>query len=191
MADHRNTDAALVLLDQQLPEDYIAEWTRQVAQPTVVAERGSRSAVVVRLGTEWFALPTTVVQEVLEPRPVHSLPHRRGGGLLGVTTVRGELLPCVSLAGVLGLPAASAAPTSPALAAPRYLVLRGDGLRAVCPVDEVAGVVRFHEGQLKALPSTLSRAASRYSTALLTWRQGSAGVLDPDLVVRTLKRSLA
>jgi chemotaxis-related protein WspD len=190
MSGQSNHDAALLLLDREAPQEYIADWTRQVAQRTVVEERRTRSALVVRIGAEWFALPTTMVEEVLEPRPVHSLPHRRGGAVLGVATVRGELLPCVSLASVLAL-AAPAAPSLSSTAPARHLVVRGDGLRVVCPVDEIAGVVRFHEGQLRALPSTLARAASRYSTALLAWNDRSAGLLDPELLGRTLERSLA
>ena len=56
-----------------------------------------------RLGAEWFALPTIAVDEVAELRGIHSLPHRRGGMLLGLVNVQGELIVCVSLARVLGL----------------------------------------------------------------------------------------
>ncbi len=47
-------------------------------------------------------------QEVTNLRPIHSLPHRRSGVMLGLANVRGELLICVSLAMLLGVAPAAA-----------------------------------------------------------------------------------
>jgi len=43
---------------------------------------------------------------------------------------------------------------------------------------------------LKEVPTTVARAAVAYSTALLSWRGRSVGVLDDELVFYTLARSL-
>ena len=59
------------------------------------------AVLLFRLQAEWLALPAQVFQEVAERRPVHSLPHRRQGIVLGLVNVRGELLLCVSLARLL------------------------------------------------------------------------------------------
>src|SRR4051812_23902093 len=96
--------AALTLLDRDLPAGYAAEWESYVSQKRDSVKRGERqSAILFRLAMEWFALPTNTVDEVGELRGMHSLPHRRGGMLLGLVNVQGEVIVCVSLARMLGL----------------------------------------------------------------------------------------
>ncbi len=97
--------AAHKLLDRPLPETYRQEWTRHFAQTEKALQPAKKSAVVFRLKAEWLALPTHTFQEVGERRPIHSLPHRRDGIVLGLVNVRGELLICVALDRFLGLEA--------------------------------------------------------------------------------------
>ena len=56
-----------------------------------------------RVGTEWLAVPLALATEVAPLAPVHRLPHRDGGALLGVVNVGGRLLPAVSLARLMGV----------------------------------------------------------------------------------------
>src|SRR5258705_8412442 len=56
---------------------YLAEWTSHVAQPKYLEERDTESALIFRVGLEWLALSTSVVQEVSDPKPGNSVPHRR------------------------------------------------------------------------------------------------------------------
>ena len=113
--------------------------------------------------------------------PIHSLPHRPSGAVLGLASVRGELLVCVSLGHVLGVePLARSDATARRRAYPRLLVIRHEQVRAVCPVDEVHGIHRFHPRELQNVPATVARATGTYSRALLPWRGHSVGVLDQD-----------
>jgi chemotaxis-related protein WspD len=112
--------------------------------------------------------------------------------VLGLASVRGELMICMSLTQVVG-----AEPLDPAWASERLattygrlLVIRRDDVRVVCPVDEVHGVHRYHPRELKAIPTTVAKAALTYSTALLPWRGHSVATLDDQLLFYTLKRSL-
>lgn len=166
----------------------LAEWTDHIAQPKCVEERDTQSVMIFRLGAEWLALPTSVVQEVVDPKPVHSVPHRKTGVVLGLASVRGELTVCASLAVVLGLDS-TPAPSSTAYR--RLLLIRREDVRVLCPVDEVHGVHRFPPGALKDVPDTLAKAASRYSKNLLPWKDNSVALLDEQLLFSTLKRSLA
>ena len=75
--------------------------------------------------------------------------------------------------------------------ATRLLVIRRDQVRAVCPVDEVHGIHRFHPRELKEVPATVARATSTYSKALLSWRDRSVGLLDDELLFHSVKRSVA
>ena len=91
------------MLDRPLLPEYRREWTEHFAQPKQLAAPARASALVFRINAEWLALPTQAFQEVAERRPVHSLPHRRQGIVLGLVNIRGELLICVSLGHLLGL----------------------------------------------------------------------------------------
>jgi chemotaxis-related protein WspD len=170
---------------------YLAEWTRHVAEPKSLKERDTESAVIFRVGVEWLALPTSVVQEVADPKPVHSVPHRRNGVVLGLTSVRGELLVCVSLPLVLGLQPPAASTETSRTVYRRFLLIRRDEVRAVCPVDEVHGVHRFPPSALREIPATLAKATGRYSRSLLPWQERSVGLIDEQLLFATLRRSLA
>lgn len=178
------------LLDGEAVADDLAAWTRHFAQPTPARALNTQSIVIFRVGSEWLALPTAAVIEVADLLPIHSLPHRASGVILGLTSVRGELLVCVSLLHLLGLKPSGANQKLSATAPPRLLVLRRDQVRAVCPVDEVHGIHRFDPRELKDLPATVARAGATYSKALLAWREHSVGLLDDERVFHTLKRSL-
>src|SRR5262249_42974609 len=148
-------------------------------------DAATESVVAFRIGDEWLALPTAVVSEIATPTAVHSLPHKTGGAVLGVTNIRGELVIALSLTALLRLPAGDGVRTEASFA--RVLVLRRETARVACPVDEVHGVLRFSPAALKELPATLARAGTRYSTKLLPWNGHSVGVLDDQLLFYSAK----
>jgi chemotaxis-related protein WspD len=182
---------AAELLDGDAPAGYLAEWTGHFAQPRRAEDIETRSIVIFRIGLEWLALPTSVVIEVATLLPVHSLPHRQSGALLGLANVRGELLICVSLGQVVGVePSEETSRERRSGVYRRLLVIRRDDVRVVCPVDEVHGVHLAHPRELKDVPATVSKAIGTHSKALLSWRERSVGILDDQLVFYSLKRSL-
>lgn len=166
-------------------------------------ERGAeRSCLVFRVGDEWLALPTAELGEVTAPCAVHSLPHRRHAAMLGVASVRGSLLACVSLALLFGgeepvvpgerrvAQGAQGAQGADGVQRGRFLIL-GQGRTALAlPVAEVSGVRRVGPDALLPLPATLSRASSRYTTALFAHEGRSVGLLDATLLRQVLSRSL-
>ena len=184
--------AAPGLLDRELPAGHLSEWTRHVAQEKPAAEHGAQSVVVFRIGLEWLALPIIVFNEIVSVRPVHALPHRRNGVVLGLVNIRGELLACVSLRQILRLDEVVAPRTDKKrLVNARLLVMRHEGGSVVCPVDEVFGVQRYYVRELAAVPATFSKAATTYTKAILSWQGKSVGLLDESLLFYTVYRSLA
>jgi chemotaxis-related protein WspD len=184
--------AAAALLDRDVSEGDLGEHTRHFAQPDSSDERGTESVVIFRIGAEWLALPTAIVKEVADLRPIHSIPHRRGGAILGVANVRGELVVCVALDRLLGAAHSEEANSSPGrVVHRRLLVLRRGEIRAVCPADEVHGIHRLHSSELQDIPATVGKAGDRHSKALIRWQGRSVGVLDDELVFQNLRRSLA
>jgi chemotaxis-related protein WspD len=184
--------AARQLLDTPASTDYSRVLTDHFAQPITVVEADSHSVMIFRVGAEWMALPTHVCVEVASLRRVHSLPHRRSDTVLGLANVRGVLVVCVSLGAILHVTADPADKQAEDRSlVQRLLVLRWPDGTAAVPVDEVHGVHRFREQDLKEVPATLAEAQSRYTKAVLCWGERSVGVLDEQLVGYTLTRSLA
>jgi chemotaxis-related protein WspD len=189
--------AARSLLDAPLPTQVLELATRHVAGDAASAGAAAsagpaQSAMVFRLQSEWFALPTAMCREVADMRTIHSLPHRRNGAVLGVANVRGELLVCVSLAALLGVqsqPSGAAERRGGVLQ--RLLVTSGTAGPVVFPVDEIDGVQRFHPETLRATPATLAKAQARYTQAILPLEKKTVGLLDGALLFHAVERSLA
>lgn len=183
--------AAASLLDHPLSPAQLRASTEYLARPRSVEAAGTQSALIFRLGSEWLALPVAVFQEVLDQRPIHSLPHCRQGSLLGLVNVRGELLLCVALDRLLSVEPgpAPAADRQPALG--RLLVLQRGGSRWVCPVDEVHGLRRYAAAELRPVPATVARATPKFTQGVLPGKDFSVGLLDAELLFYSLERSLA
>jgi len=185
--------SATQLLNRDVPEDYLREWTADVAAEKNVIEPGTKCVVVFRIGMECLALPVDVFQEVAEQCKVHALPHRRGGVLSGLVSVRGELLLCVALEVLLGLEKVAEVPgTRKRSSLARLLVCNRKGGRLVFPVSEVYGLHRYHPRDLRDVPATLAKAAAgTYAIGMATWKDRMVGCLDHELLFYALNKGLA
>jgi len=178
--------AAARLLDRDLSPERLDEATDEVALAIEPVASDSASAIIFRIGLDWFALSPLAFDEITETRPIRPLPHRRGGSVLGLVNVRGELLVCLSLAKVLGLPDVG----EPAAAARLVVVGHHEG-RIAFPVDEVRGVHAYQPHELKALPTTLARTASNLADGMLGCPGLMAARLDGARLADALNRSVA
>lgn len=178
------TAATLLDRDQRGPAG--GDWKRDFAAEAPAGQREMRSAILARIGQEWFALPILLLDQVTGHRRIHSLPHRRSPALLGMVNVRGQLLLCVSLAHVLGI-----ADESMNDERRRMIVIRCAGGRVVVPVDEVQHHCRFHEGEVLPTPATIRKAQAAYVTGLLRVAQGTAALIDGDRLAEAVEQSLA
>ncbi|HWH70799.1 MAG TPA: chemotaxis protein CheW [Candidatus Sulfotelmatobacter sp.] len=180
--------AATQLLDRLLPRDYRRQATAHFAAGKTPPEPGNASVILFRLGLEWLALPTQSFQEVAERRPIHSLPHRPQGIVLGLANIRGELLICVSLGHLLNLKTPLAATWRTHYH--RLLVTHWNSHRFAIPVDEVRGPHRFHPQELKTPPATVAGSHPTFTHSTLQWQQQTVGLLDAGLLFDTLNRRL-
>ena len=186
------SSAASHLLDREIDAAYLVQSAQEIRTERQHVARDTDSVVVFRTGAEWLALPTGVLDEVGVLRPIHSLPHRRNGTVLGIVNVRGALLICVSLHALLGIDKTPAAGTAPrSLVHERLLVVGRDGERLVFPVYEVLGVHRFRPDQLGEAPATVAKSTATYTRATLPWREKTVGVLDEQLLFYSIHKSLA
>ena len=184
--------AASALLDRAAPDGYLAEWTGHVARPKAVDEGETRTVLIFRVGGEWLALAMSSIVEVASVRPIHSLPHRRTSVVVGVANVRGELLTCVSLSGLLDLGAPAPVDAGRrGIADRRLIVLRRGSLRVVVPVDHVHGIHRVPAAGLAAAPATVTKSPATHSKRVFAWQGRSVGVLDDESLFLALEKSQA
>ncbi len=185
--------AGHMLHARALPTGYQAEWTEIVASRKQAHARTGLAAVVFRIGREWLAVPAGLVEEIVELRTVHSLPHRSSPILHGLVNIRGKLQLCVSIAELLGIKTGGgdAEKKEHRSIYPRMVVVRNDQHRFVFAADEVLGTHRYAEKELESLPATLSGALTKYSTGALRLGDRNVGLLDHELVLYAFSRSLA
>jgi len=184
------SSAAAHLLDREPTADYIAHWTEQARRAKGLVEQDAISVLIFRIRSERLALPTKALTEIASLRPIHSIPHRRNGVVLGVANIRGELLVCLSLQEMLSVQTPAVAEKGQS-AAGRFLVIQRDRTRAVCPVDEVHGIERVLERDLGPTPATVRGSAATYTRALLTWKTHTVGLLDEQVLFQAVNRSVA
>jgi chemotaxis-related protein WspD len=161
------------------------------ATPSAVSATAAiHSALVFRVADEWLALPSTVLKQIDDIRPIHSLPHRRNRIVLGLVNIRGALTVTVSLAELLHLDRTAATANASRKSYPRMLVAAHRSEPVAFPVDEVEGVVRFAASELLPVPTTLAHTTSSHASGVLAWRDTTIGLLDPDRVFESLAGSL-
>ncbi|GIW89167.1 MAG: hypothetical protein KatS3mg108_3491 [Isosphaeraceae bacterium] len=181
--DKRLAAAARRFFDRPPPPDYLQEWSERLANRERSEILSQRSLILFRLSSELLALETRWLVEVSPPRPIHAIPHRTSGVLLGLVNIRGQLRLCASLHALLGvesreLPNASLAP-SPEVVDPssRMLIVLIQNDHWVFPVEEVVGIVRPADSELREVPATFGKASS-FSRAVFSHFDQTAGYLD-------------
>lgn len=179
--------AAVRLLDREPPEGYLGEWASYAAMPPPQQSAEQRNLLLFRARGEWLALPADVVTEVAERRPIHAIPHRRRAAMLGIVSIRGELLVCLSMAHVIGVDTVADAPAG----RERLLVLERGQRRVVCAVDDVHGLHRVTAAQLQDPPATVAKSTSTHARSVIQWREQAVGVLDEQTLFAAFERSMA
>ncbi len=183
--------AALRLLDSRPPVGYRHEWTEHIAEKTAEVAMGT-PYLVFRIGDEWLGLEIGLMEEVGEARPIHSLPHRREAVLLGVVSVRGELLACVSVGRLLGIEKGVGTGSAlPGKSAGRLLVVRHGDERYAFPVTEVRGVQHLVLPAEPAAPAPDDQVMGAAGRTRVEWRGRSVCCLDAAKLFAALNRNLA
>lgn len=149
-----------------------------------------RSLLVFRLGEQWLAIATRCLIEVMPVSPIHSLPHRKNRGLLGVTNVRGTLVACLSLSTLLDLQPDEGRHNGLRVT-PRMLILESGTGPLVVPVDEISGIQKVPLARISNAKQDDRRAISRFTAGVLQWQGQSITLLNDEQVLKNMIGSLA
>jgi purine-binding chemotaxis protein CheW len=134
---------------------------------------GASAMLLFRLGRELFAVPLAAALEAVERPPVDALPEMPAA-MLGVATVRGEMLPVYSPEHALG--------TRGEQADGVLLVLRDVCRRVAIAIDDVEDVIDVDTGALH--PPPLADAGDAVLIGLARHGRELVSILDADALVR-------
>mgnify|MGYP001032566649 CR=1 FL=1 len=131
----------------------LQQWAAAYAQSiTAAADQTEREFVLFRLGEERFAAPIEDLDEVASVSGGIALAHA-SPVLLGLTNLRGEILPLLDTGALLEAPAAISIGTGN-----RTLVVRDRrGRRSGLPVDAVLGVANLDPADFRLYPARQGR----------------------------------
>lgn len=184
------TTAGRTLLEREVPASYLSERTSLLAQVKVEEAVDTLSLGIFRLGGEWLALGAQHLSEVTEPVSVHSLPHRSNSIFLGIVSIRGEILMCISLKDLLGITSDPQSASYSPIVYHRMVVAEKEGNRWVFATDEMLGIYRINSHNLQRPPATLSQGTRTYTKAILNWQNKSVSYLDEELLFYTLEHKI-
>jgi chemotaxis-related protein WspD len=135
-------------------------------------QTGRAARLFFRLGSEWLALDAKAIAEVVNPGPIHRVPHRSNQVFLGIMNLRGQIVLCVSLHGLLGIETHDR---------PARIVILRQSERVdswAFPADEVAGIERVAPSAIHAAPTTLVNPAAGFGKAVIAWNGRTVDLLD-------------
>ena len=181
--------AAKNLFDREIPEGYLEECTALYAGKEEVETPGTNFVAIFRLKNEWLALKTVCLQEVTQVRQVHYVPFRTSNVFMGLVNIHGVLVPCISLADILGL-TGDVVESSKHAIYKRLVVVKKDRELFVFPVDEMLGIRRISPEDQKRTPATLSKSTTALSAGVYGIDEKTVGLLDEKKLFKSLQRSL-
>lgn len=186
------SSAGMSLLDRDLPEGYLEEWTEIYSRSKLSDNNETLSATIFRLGDEWFAIPSYVVMEVAHVRTIHTLPHYTSRSIRGITNVHGELKICVSLGEMLAVSkGVKTYDVRGKNVYERLVVIGKDGHTYAFPVSEIPGTHKYTSEQLASVPSTISRAKATYTKGMIPLDDRHIALIDEELLFYALERSMS
>lgn len=188
------------LLEREAPLDYLEEWVNILtdtfaeqeeteSNEAVIRTADAISLMIVRLGNERLAFPVRILQEVTPPCVIQPLPHRSNELFLGLVNIRGETLLCASLSHLLHLEPMEDR-SSASAHTKRMMVAGQQDEKWVFPVDEVHGIYRFHQNELRDAPVVITKASEAYTKAIVHWQGKKVNYLDSELLFYTLNHKI-
>jgi purine-binding chemotaxis protein CheW len=137
------------------------------------ASTSPEPSLLCRIGDRLLAVPLVNVVETMRPLPVESFPGT-SRFVLGVSTVRGAVVPVLDVGGLTGGHAGSPG---------RFVTIGFDGRTVVLAVDAVIGVQSLHGAGLHDLPPLLDSVDGEMFAAIGTLDAELLVVLDTALLV--------
>ena len=173
-----------------MPEGYAAEWAHILEQPIPKVAKREDTMLVFRIAELPLAIASRWVKAVTPALVVCPVPHRDNTAFLGLVAYAGEIIPCCSLARILG-----AADSTVGDEARTIVLEQRPGERWAFPLDAVVGVT---PGTLHPQPGASgtegsnAQLSSEWSESLFEDERGHRiDALRPETLFHRLQRATA
>jgi chemotaxis-related protein WspD len=181
------------LLRSKPPENYRSEWTKIYSTEQDIKAINVKSALVFRTGSEWLALPSHIIQEIVNMRPIHSIPNINSKALRGLVNIHGRLRICVSIGRVLGIEKLKKKEDQlyPDYISPeRLVVVMQENHLVAFPVSEIKGIISYSTEMIKDPPVTVSGSKAVYTMGIIHLDGKDIGLLKDKPLFKTLTKDL-
>ena len=169
------------VFESKPPTGYISEWQEKISNEKAEREKGDIGIMVFRLGKEWLSVPIENLQEVVEERKIHKIPHNEDLHILGIVNIGGEIITCYSLMNLLKIDESVDRTKSEV---ERLIVIVINGDRFVLPVCEVSGMARYSSHDLLQTPAALGKKMGTYLHGILKIQKRQVVALNVEQIYR-------
>ncbi len=90
-------DAGREIFEREIPNDYFKTWGDAVGTLFAAEKAKGESYFAFECANVVYALPSSAVSELITPRMIHKIPHRRSGAIVGLVNINGELVVAVDI----------------------------------------------------------------------------------------------
>ena len=186
-------EAGRKVLQREITVEYENENSQIVTASTrdTIDNSDTVSVMILRIGDEWFALPSGLCQMVTEDKPIHSIPHQRNNLIKGIVNISGEVQLCFSLGTLLGVKEGVDKPIIGHRGLYNCLiVLIQEGKRYVFPVSEFRGLHRYNKKELQSTPATIKNDTADFLIGVIGLDNLNIGCLDTNIVFNSLEKKI-
>lgn len=146
-----------LVFEKPYPSGYLSQWRKEIAENNDTNESTLNSVLVFRIGVEWFAFPTTIMNEVANERSIHKIPRNMNSYISGIVNINGEVNVCYSLGEILGLHSDSTMDIEDmGRNTRRLIVIEIEAVNYVFLVDYVKGILWYGNSDICPVPATLN-----------------------------------
>ncbi len=181
------SQAGSQILSRPAEKNYLDEWESNLSLVRHEKNIELKSALVFRMGDEWFAFPSKYVKEITHCDKHHSLPHIKNHVLRGLVNVHGELVLNVSLGQLFKI---NKSEVVSKFTNERYIVIEDDNESFAFPVTEVKEIVHYDIEKIQATPSTINKDTSCFIKGIIQHKDTDIGILNSDLVFTALHKNI-
>ena len=177
------------LLERDLPETYVKDWTKVLAVKKEEEILGTISIVICKIEKELIAFPTSLFEEVMDTAHIHTIPHRNNPALIGIINIHGEAQLCVSLGELLGMKDTRISDIKAIKSHKKLMmVMSHEERKWVFPVDSIIGVFRIHPHEYSNVPSTVKKSKTTFTKEVFEFNGDPIAFLDHELLFYNLSR---
>lgn len=175
------------LLERKAPKDYLLEWQQAILLNKHPEVKHHAPYVFFRLEQEYFAINALHVGEITTLRAIHRLPHMQATFVEGIVNVNGRLLLFVQIEKLLSLQTDQ---ESIRKKETPLILVEKEGFVWAFSVTEVLGMLYIPAEQIKRVPVIAVRSSVKEITGFYQWQEQLVGLLDEELLIARVRRSL-